>query len=173
ALLVGKSGGTNAQKYQLMGDAALRLNLPREYVEVTLHDPSGAPVTQLQRGGTYLARGGMLDAPGGSPLAIDGISALLIEDSAPIDTVGCLTASSIGCVPYRFRASAIFRGDVAVTGGQFETPFVVSLDAALGPRARSRGDVDEAVADMHGDAAGSDAFEILPGGPPAGDQEGP
>src|SRR5262249_7818436 len=29
ALLAGKSGSTNSQKYQLMGDAATRLNLPR------------------------------------------------------------------------------------------------------------------------------------------------
>src|SRR5204862_7178475 len=110
-------GSTNNQKYQVMGDAATRLNLPHYWVEMTMKDESGAPIDTLRRGSTVQFDGRVLDQPGGSLLPLDGTTAVLIEDSAPIDTTfECPFCSR---EPYPYRAAPIFRGDARVIGGVF------------------------------------------------------
>src|SRR5262249_10437004 len=44
------SNRTNSSKYQLMGDPATILNLPRKWADIALTDSQGAPVTALARG---------------------------------------------------------------------------------------------------------------------------
>lgn len=165
-------GSTNNQKYQLMGDAATRLNLPRSWVEVTLKDQGGATSDTLRRGSTVRFEGRVLDAPGGALQPFDGVVAMLIEDSAPVDTTFDCTFCSRE--PYPFRAAPMFRGDVRVTAGTFRGDFVVPLDAVLGPRGRMRGYADGAMPAASGtDGVGSVPFTLVPGSPPVGDNEGP
>ena len=173
ALLEAKTGSTNNQKYQLMGDAATRLNLPRHWVELTLKDSDGNVVDTLQRGGIFRFEGRVLDQPGGTLVPFTGSAAILIEDSAPIDTTFACTFCNRE--PYPFRASPMFSGDARVLAGSFGGRFVVPLDAILGPRARARGYTIGAAAGIASatDAAGSDAFTLVAGVPPAGDDAGP
>jgi hypothetical protein len=174
ALLAAKTGSANNQKYQVMGDAATRLNLPRHWVELTLKDAAGIPIDTLRRGEIVRFDGRVLDRPGGTPLPFTGSVAVLIEDSAPIDT-------TFACDPactrerYPFRAAPAFRGDARVLDGAFTGQFVVPLDAVLGPRGRIRGYAsgDAAGIATATDGAGSDAFTLVSGAPPAGDTEGP
>jgi hypothetical protein len=174
ALLAAKTGSQNSQKYQLMGDAAMLLQLPRLWVEIALKDTSGIAVDTLRRGETVSFEGQVLDRPGGSLVGFNGSAGMLIEDSAPIDDTPppCPT-----CAPYTypFRAAPIFRGDARVSGGRFAGRFVVPLDAILGERARIRGYVD---GDAPGvatatDGVGSDRFTLISGSTPPGDSEGP
>ncbi|MEO5989066.1 MAG: C25 family cysteine peptidase, partial [Candidatus Eisenbacteria bacterium] len=170
---------TNNSKYQLMGDAATRLNLPRLWADIAVTDANGLPVTQMLRGQTLQFRGRILDQPGGSALPFDGVANILIEDSAPTDNTG--RNPEVSCfshyydVDYRYRAGTIYHGDVSVANGEFEGSFVVSLDAVAGAYGRVRAYVsgrapgEAAVTD----AVGSVKTQVSPGSAPAGDTQGP
>ncbi len=173
ALLEAKTGSTNNQKYQVMGDGGTRLGLPRLWVELALVDAGGNPLDTLRRGEIVRYHGRTLDRPAGTLVPLTGTVAVLIEDSAPIDTV--FACKACAGEPYPFRAAPIFRGDVRATGGTFSGQFVVPLDAVLGPRARVRGYVDGAAAGTASaiDGVGGTPFTLVAGSPPAGDNEGP
>ena len=179
ALLAAKTGSANSQKYQLMGDAALRLNLPRFWVELTLKDGDGNTIDTLQRGGIFRFEGRILDQPGGTLVPFAGSVAILIEDSAPIDmTFACPAEPGIppcSPIPYRFRAAPAFRGDARVQNGTFTGQFVVPLDAVLGARGRIRGYVsgDATGIATATDGAGSDTLTLISRTAPSGDNEGP
>src|SRR5205085_5798249 len=131
---------SNSQKYQLLGDAATRPNLPQLYTRLTLYDSSGtAPLTTLERGATVTFKGQVLDRAGGTPVTADGVASMLIEDSAPLlDTPPC-TCSTLAHTTFYYSAGAMFRGDVSMHGGSFQGRFVVPLEASSGPRAGARG----------------------------------
>ncbi|TMQ67527.1 MAG: hypothetical protein E6K78_04435, partial [Candidatus Eisenbacteria bacterium] len=165
ALLAAKGGSTNSQKYQLLGDAGTRLNVPRQFVEVALEDTNGNPVTAAARGQVIQVRGQVVNRPGGSLVALDGSASLLIEDDAPLDSIPDCT-----CPPYPYRAAPMFRGDWALSGGRFSGRFLVPMDAAKGPRGRVRAYV---AGDDGDDGAGSSAVTVTAGAPPADDHAGP
>ena len=178
ALLAAKLGATTTQKYQLMGDAGLRLNLARLWVEFTLWDSAGTtPATEARRGQTLMVRGQIYDAPGGTPIPFDGVGSLLVEDSAPREQAPPCSADP-NCVRrpfYFYSAGPMFRGDVAVQGGNFESRFVVPLEGKLGAQGRVRLYFSgrEAGAAAATDGVGSTPLQVSPGAPPAGDTEGP
>jgi hypothetical protein len=165
-LLKAKTGGINNQKYQVMGDAAVQLVLPRLHTDVVITSLTGETLTVVPRGQTVRVRGRVLDRPGGSPVPFDGLVSLLIEDSAPIETAPSGDT-------YPFRASPMFRGDVEVRGGEFDGRWIVPLDSREGPRGRARAYLEGADGGWDSDAVGSGAFEIVPGSAPPGDTEGP
>jgi hypothetical protein len=171
ALSVSKLGSQNNQKYQVLGDSAVQPDLPRLYVQGAIADLNGAPIDSVQRGQTVAFRGQLLSSPAGAPLALDGIVHVLIEDSAPIDTL----PDDFPCVKctYPFRASPMFRGDVSMTGGRFETKFVVPMNARLGSRGRARGygEVQNGAAPT--DAVGRATLAVVSGTPPTADRTGP
>lgn len=171
---IGSSEINNA-KYQLMGDAAFQLNLPRLWADVALTDLAGAPVTQLQRGQTVQFRGRVLDQPGGTALPFEGVASLLIEDSWPTLYTGnsteCLTSQQ--GYNYRYKAGPMYHGDVSIASGGFDGRFVVPMDATLGDSARVRvyfqGQSDRAGLD----GAGAQAIPLVPGTPNLADTQGP
>jgi hypothetical protein len=166
----GQSVPNNA-KYQLLGDAGVTLALPRLYTEVLLQDANGQPVTQAARGQTVSFKGRVLDRPGGSAVPFTGNAQLLIEDSAPL---GLVSGGGLTCT-YPFRAAPMFRGDVGIVGGQFQGRFIVPLDAVAGARARIRAYVEGVAASdpFESDGVGSAAYDLVAGGDPGGDTEGP
>ena len=134
---------STTQKYELLGDAALRLNLPREWVDVTLWDSSGTTPDTLMKSGTVkMFRGQVYDQPGGTPLAFNGVASLEIDDSQPLElTPDCPLAPGCpgsGRVYYYYTPGIIYRGSVGITNGTFQGRFVVPMDAASGPQARVR-----------------------------------
>ena len=178
ALLVGKSDpslqGQNSQKYQLMGDPATLLNLPRLWADLTLTDEAGAPLTVLARGSTVRFEGQVLHHPGGPPVTMDGVASILIEDSAPTlmtpnDAV-CFASS----IPYVFSAGPMYHGDVTLAAGHFSGRFVVPLDAATGTKGRLRAYFsgrEAAVGET--DGAGARPVTVATGVPDSSDAEGP
>ena len=173
ALLRGKSGSTNSQKYQLMGDAGTRLNLPRLWTEITLWDSSGTqPLGGVTQGSTVLFRGRILDKPGGAPSPLDGVASILIEDSAPREALpNCTPVNSCS---YYFKAGPMYRGELAINGGAFEGRFVVPLDARQGARGRLRAYVSGRAPSVGlTDAVGDLGLQLGPGSAPSGDTEGP
>ncbi|MBI1798661.1 MAG: hypothetical protein HYR73_03130 [Candidatus Eisenbacteria bacterium] len=176
ALLVAKQQATETtQKYELLGDAALRLNLPRESVELTLWDSAGAvPLTDLQTGQTVMFRGSVRDRPGGTTLPYDGVASLEIDDSAPFElTPPCPD----GCerVFYVYTPGVMFRGNTGVSAGSFQGRFVVPLEAAIGVRGRVRAYVTgrSGVTSYDEDGVGAIRTHFSTGTPPPGDQQGP
>ncbi len=166
----------NNQKYQVMGDAALGMNLPKYWADVQLFDCATCttPLTEIRRGRTVTVRGRVLDRPGGSPLALNGIADLLVEDSPPYErTSGCV---SIFCDEgYFYTAGAIFRGDVRVQNGEFTTQFIVPLEAAGGAYARARAYVQGRVSGdaVDSDGTGSARLQLSAGTPSTSDNTGP
>jgi len=169
----------NNQKYHLMSDAALKLNLPQLWVDVGIYDATGTnAVTEIKGGQTLQCRGRVLDRPGGSPVAYSGVVDLLIEDSAPRQTTPpCELASPGLCgalADYDFRAGAIFRGSLLVQGGSFSGKFVVPLEARGGPHGRVRAYV-QGLPNLppQTDGVGSQRLQVSPGIAPTDDQSGP
>jgi hypothetical protein len=167
ALLGGKNGNVNPQKYQLMGDAATLVALPRLWAELSLADSSGNPVTEVRRGQLLTYRGQVRTCPGGEALPFNGVVGMLIEDSQEIGVADYVT--------YNYRAGAIYRGDVGVTNGEFGGRFVVPMEAREGPRGRLRAYLEGQVAGegFDTDGAGYAATQVSPGEAPAGDVTGP
>jgi hypothetical protein len=130
----------NNQKYGLMGDAGIKLNLPRLWVQCTLLDEAGTtPVSEILGGQTITCVGTVTDRPGGTAVPYSGVVDLLIEDSQPRQTApDCELSPGCSRPDYDFRAGAIFRGPTVVTNGAFSTKFVVPLEARGGPRGRVR-----------------------------------
>ncbi len=178
ALLAAKLGSSTTQKYQLMGDSGLRLNLPRLWAEMTLWDSAGTtPETEITRGRTLMVRGQMYDYPGGSPLAYDGVASLLIEDSAPYEqTPPCTFDPNCFRYYYYYTAGPVFRGDVAVRGGVFESRFIVPMESRLGGHGRLRAyfhDASNGGTAVSIDGVGGERMPVATGSAPAGDTEGP
>ncbi|MEO5618438.1 MAG: C25 family cysteine peptidase, partial [Candidatus Eisenbacteria bacterium] len=166
----------NNQKYQLLGDAALRLNLPRRWVEVELLDAAGTGVVSEIRGGqTITFRGRVVDRPGGVPVPYSGVADLLIEDSQPrLTSPPCAFAPNCQKAIYDFRAGPIFRGDVLIAGGAFTGKFVVPLESVNGPRGKVRAYVAGLPsAPPQIDGVGSIRMQVSPGSAPSGDDQGP
>jgi hypothetical protein len=164
---------TNNSKYQVMGDAATRLVLPRLWVSLTLHacETCAPAITEVQRGTTVYFRGRVFeDSSATTPVALDGVADVLIEDSAPLDH-----APTDPSVEFWFRAGPMFRGDVAVTAGNLQGSFVVPIEAQGGPRGRVRAYVQGRTAGsgFDTDAVGSEYTQVSPGPPVTGDEEGP
>ncbi|MEY4069537.1 MAG: hypothetical protein RL721_151 [Candidatus Eisenbacteria bacterium] len=176
ALLAAKSvpaaQSQNSQKYQLMGDPATLLNLPRLWADLTLTDLQGAPLDTLARGQTVLFEGEVLDRPGGVRVPVDGVASVLIEDSAPLDrTDGTCQFPA----DYTFKAGTIYHGDVTLTAGTFKGRFVVPLDAVTGDAGRIRAYLNgrPVATAAPVDGVGDRISSVAPGTPPAGDEEGP
>lgn len=165
---------TNNSKYQVMGDAATRLNLPRLWADVALFDENDQPLTQIARGQTVTFRGQVLSGPGGAPQPYEGVASLLIEDSAPIDQTP-VACSGFGTTQYRYKAGPMYHGDVSASSGFFEGRFVVPMDAKTGPRGRARAYLQgRSGADAFDtDGAGALEVELVAGTAPATDTQGP
>lgn len=175
ALLAAKSNpfapSTNSQKYQLMGDPAQQLNLPKLWAELRITDTQGAPVTTMARGQTILFEGEVLDRQGGSIVPMDGIASMLIEDSAPLDRTD---ATCHVPVDYVFKAGAMYQGDVSVRAGRIAGRFIVPLDATEGSSARLRAYVTgRETGQVTTDGVGDVVSSVVPGTPPPGDDTGP
>ena len=170
-LLAAKTGSVNSSKYQVMGDAGVRLLLPHQTLVLQLLDADSNAVTSVKRGQVLRVRGDVLDRPGGALVPVNGTADFLVEESAPIDTVPGCTGQF--CVTYPWRAASIFRGDAEVQGGHFDFRCVVPVDAVLGPRARVRGYLTGSDGAWDSDGAGQSAFGLAAGSIPTGDVSGP
>jgi len=179
---------TNNRKFQLMGDPATVLKLPHWWVDMSIADLAGNPLTQVQRGQTVQVLGRVLDHPGGNLLPSSGEVSVLIEDSAPTNsTLGngwdvppysdqvCGTSYSYSAATYLAAPGAMYHGNVSVSGGRFAGRFVVPMDANLGTEGRARAYVDGRVpgAAADSDGVGAVAIGVATGTPDATDTQGP
>lgn len=168
----------NNQKYTLMGDAALKLDLPQLWVDARIYDATGTtPVTEIRGGQTLMCKGQVYDHQGGAPVAYSGLVDLLIEDSAPRQVTPCLPTETPGsCDPavYDYKAGAIFRGDLLVQGGAFTQKFIVPIESRIGPHGRVRAYVGALPGrPPQVDGVGSTRLQVSPSIAPPADDEGP
>ncbi len=177
-LLAAKLQATETtQKYELLGDAAIEMNLPRLWAEITLWDSAGTtPITEVRRGQTVSFKGQVVARPGGAPVAYNGAANVLVEDSAPRELAPpCKLFPPCFRPLYDYRAGPIFRGDAGVSGGTFQGRFVAPLDALAGPHGRVRAYLEGRAAGegFDSDAVGSLRTQVSPGTASPGDTEGP
>ena len=177
ALLAAKLGGAQTtQKYEVLGDAAIQLNLPREWTDITLWDSAGTtPVTGLTTGQVITFKGRVLDQPGGTLQPFTGSATLEIDDSPPLEiTPDCPFDN--GCGPlalYYYTPGTMFHGTVGVQAGLFEGKLTVPIDAAAGARGRVRAYLDGNLSTQPEDGVGSLMANVTPGAAPTWDQSGP
>ena len=179
ALLAAKTGYANEQKYQLLGDAAIGVSLPRLWVDLTLADSAGGPVSEVRRGQTLAYTGRVRTCPGGEAVPFNGVAGVLIEDSQEIGFArvrGVYQGQSYADSTYYYlRGGAMYRGDVGVTDGGFQGRFVVPMEAREGPRGRVMAYVEgrSVTESSDTDGAGSVPARVSPGTAPVGDVSGP
>jgi hypothetical protein len=182
ALLVGKldaaqhASGANAQKYQLIGDAVSRLNLPELWVELKLKDDGGLDTTAIQQGRKFSFTGRVLDRPNGTLLPVDGVVDVRIDDAAPILRAPRCTLSNCDPTPfYLYKAGSIYRGSTEAHGGTFSGQFMVPIEARPGSKGKIRAYLSGTAAGspVPVDAAGSQKLRVATGSAPPGDQRGP
>lgn len=188
ALLVAKNGTVgqvdNNSKYGVLGDSGTPFNLPRRWADVQLYacDTCSTPLTELKAGQLAVFRGAVVEAPGGPPVAMNGVADLLIEDNAPLELVPRCTYDTLAyfCSPsirpyYYYRAGTMYRGDARITNGTFSGSFVVPAEAARGARGRVRAYVQGTVAGepVAGDGVGSIRAQVSNGEAAPGDSTGP
>jgi hypothetical protein len=179
ALLTAKLGATQTtQKYEVLGDAGIRLNLPREWTDITLWDSAGTTqVTGLTTGQVITYKGRVLDQPGGTLLPFSGSATLEIDDSPPLEvTPDCPYLAN--CSPiafYYYTPGTMFHGTVGVTAGLFEGKLTVPIDASAGVRGRVRAYLDGNLATQAPgvDGVGAIMVGVTPGAAPLWDQDGP
>lgn len=170
-------GSQNSQKYQLLGDAVTRLNLPEYWVVAAIYDSAGRDtVAEIRQGKTYMVRGEVRDGVGGAAVALDGVASVLIEDPRPVEQPpDCELSPGCSRPLYQYQAAPLFRGELGVAGGDFQGRFVAPFECRLGDSARVRAYVNGRV---NGVGAGFDGvgarFVTLAAGTPGGaDREGP
>ena len=184
ALLLGKQasaqGSVNALKYQLLGDAATRLNMPRYWVDLVVHDNAGADTTAIQQGHRISFSGRVLDRPNGALLPLDGAVDVLVEDNKPfLQVPACPDSTHYLCGsssrPYYFAAAGpIFRGVATAAGGVFSGQFMVPLEARPGLRGRIRTYLAGTTSGgITTDAVGDLKLAVVTGTLPGGDVKGP
>jgi len=180
ALLAAKLGGSQTtQKYELLGDAGSRLNLPEKWADITLWDSAGTtPVTALTTGRVITYKGRVLDRPGGTLQPFSGSATLEIDDSPPLEVTPPCPFTTTNCNPisfYYYTPGIMFHGSVGVANGTFQGKLTVPIDALGGARGRVRAYLEGGlggIADGE-DGVGAIRVQVSPGVAPLWDQSGP
>ncbi len=126
ALMLAKtSNTTNSEKYHLLGDPVMKLAMPQ--LVVYIDSTSTDTLTALDQ----VSVSGEVRTQAGTPLpTFDGIANVQVFDSEVpiIYTFGDDTATTTYILP----GNLIFRGDVSIQSGQFESTFIVPIDISYG-----------------------------------------
>ncbi|MFH1735089.1 MAG: type IX secretion system sortase PorU [bacterium] len=117
-------GNTNAEKYHLLGDPALRLAMPK--LAVVIDEVSSDTLTALD----HAKVSGRVETQDGSFVSnFDGIVNLQVFD---IKIPVIFTFATGSTATYILPGDLIFRGDASVENGEFEAEFVVPVDISYG-----------------------------------------
>src|SRR4029079_2628425 len=172
ALTVSKlsnAGSSNNQKYQLMGDAALKLNLPQLWSDLRVQDATGADTTAIEQGHKMHFTGRVLDGLGGPPVPLEGRADVLVEHAPPTLQAPPCVLSTCDRPFYRYRAGTIYRGQVSIHGGTFAGDFIVPIEARPGRPSRIRAYISNSGTDGTGDLP----LRVATGTSAIDDQAGP
>ncbi len=148
AFLAAKRGTAsiwNVQRYGLFGDPAMRLALPERTIEVLLPDTLQA-LARVPLAGAMLGTDGAVDA------SFNGRALVEVRDSARLRKLQPRTAIRL---EYDLPGAPLYRAEVDVTSGRFETSFIVPKDVTYG------GSLAEALAYAWNDA--DDGFGVTRG----------
>jgi len=125
-MLAKLAGGNsvNDEKYNLLGDPALRLSAPSLAVEIEQIEPDSIRALSLMTvRGTVMTRDGhAVDRP-------DGRVLVTVYDSKKLRKYRTAAGSVI---EYYLPGNPIYRGVVRIHGGQFEAKFIVPKDITYG-----------------------------------------
>ena len=127
------SGGSrlveeNNQKYNLLGDPAMRLLAPRRGIEF-----NAADVDTLVAGKRATIRGTVLNGDGDPDPFFNGSVTLVVRE--PDDPSGYTREGDGYFIPYRYPGGTIFTGTADVVGGNFTFNFQVPRSAGTGVNA--------------------------------------
>lgn len=153
------TGEENNQKYNLLGDPALRLNSPTRTIEFTATD-----VDTLTAGKREIVRGRVLDGGGQPDVSFSGTVKLVVRETD--DESGYVRESDGFSIDYRYPGGTVYTGTADVTAGFFEFQFKVPRYAETG----DKGFVLAYASDNNGDAVGKD-YSVVLRAPASGDPD--
>lgn len=127
----------NEFRYNFLGDPGSRLALPRRKIRVSL---AGVPQVladsdTLMRGGTARVAGQVLGDDDEPLTTFSGMAVVEVLDSG---TFGVAVDHTAERAPYERAGASIYRGEVPVQAGAFETTFFVPTALITGERADAR-----------------------------------
>jgi hypothetical protein len=132
----------NSHKYNLLGDPALQLAMPRRSVVFNVND-----IDSMTTGKRAVVRGWVYKN-GEADTGFNGTVDLLVRE--PDDGSGYTYTYTqpngdvfTGLIPYRYPRGTIYRGTADVRSGEFEFNFKISRSAGTGPVAFARAYVDD------------------------------
>jgi len=118
----------NNQKYNLLGDPAMRLLSPRGSVALEATD-----IDTLTAGRRHTVRGTVLNKDGETNTGFSGTVELMVRE--PDDDSGYTRASDGFFIPYRYPGGTVYRGSADVVAGAFSFTFKVPRFAGTGRHA--------------------------------------
>jgi len=127
----------NEFRYNLLGDPGSRLALPRQQIELTLADVPqvSADADTLMRGGTARLSGQVVGDDEQPLTDFDGTAVVEVLDSGTLAVAVDHTGRR---APYERAGACIYRGEIPVEAGAFETTFFVPTALITGERADAR-----------------------------------
>ena len=123
---VDKHSGTNDQKYHLLGDPTLRLNVPRFSAKIdSINGKTPDALTNIKALSNVNIKGHILTRSGGSWNDFNGEGILSVYDSQREFT---LKQDNDSLHQVSMQGGQIFRGRISVTNGEYDASFVVPKD---------------------------------------------
>ncbi len=118
----------NSRKFNLLGDPTMRIGIPdkKVFVESLNGDPLETETGQLKALDKVEIEGSILGKDGTVDFAFNGQATVTVYDA--VRKVPLVEQRRMRTPYYRIREDLIWRGDVAVTNGEFKAVFVVPKD---------------------------------------------
>ena len=125
----------NKLQYSLLGDPALKLNMPRP--GAVIDSINGTPVgadgelPQLSAGSVVKVHGHVQTAEGGKDESFNGVVTALVRDAEKLIVCKLNNTGNEGAsVPFEYydRSTVLFNGNDSVRGGEFSFTFAVPKD---------------------------------------------
>ena len=131
----GADRSENKLQYSLLGDPALKLNIPRP--GAVIDSINGTPVgadgelPQLSAGSVVKVHGHVQTAEGGKDESFNGVVTALVRDAEKLIVCKLNNTGNEGAsVPFEYydRSTVLFNGNDSVRGGEFSFTFAVPKD---------------------------------------------
>lgn len=131
----GQDRTVNKLQYSLLGDPALRLNIPLQRAVVDsingVRLAAGGELPQISAGSVVRVKGHIETADGGKDDSFTGVVSALVRDAEKLVVCRLNNTSSEGAstaFEYYDRTTTLFNGSDSVRGGEFAFSFAVPMD---------------------------------------------
>lgn len=131
----GADVSVNKLQYSLLGDPALKLNIPVQRAVIDSINgvalASADAIPQISAGSVVNVKGHIQTADGGKDTAFTGVVSALVRDAEKLVVCRLNNTSAEGAstaFEYYDRTTVLFNGSDSVSGGEFDFSFAVPMD---------------------------------------------